>query len=356
MSRKTVVLIPHRKAFTLVELLVVIAIIGILVALLLPAIQAAREAARRMGCANNLHNIGLACLNYEQNQKHLPITVNRRPSFEERDIEGNRLGPPGGLLSIGNGGTGYSGKGWIVDILPYLEEQAMYDGMKPGFKGDWSFHPKFGGTGMGLKSVRPHVERQLPVLSCPSDESARPKDDLYYWQGAFVATTSYKGCIGDSLLTQESEPPGLTGEAGNGTAPFGVVGSPNCHNTADCNGLIFRNTYFRPVKLSKVTDGLSNTIMAGEGVVAQDLHSAAYFSDGDWATCGIPMNFFIYPEVESELTANWYKARGYKSLHPGGAQFVMADGSVHFIPENIDTLVYRALATRNGGEAVATLP
>jgi prepilin-type N-terminal cleavage/methylation domain-containing protein/prepilin-type processing-associated H-X9-DG protein len=349
MTRLTEAQRPRRSAFTLVELLVVIAIIGILVALLLPAIQAAREAARRIGCADNLHNIGLACLNFEQHAKHLPITVNRRPSFEERDINGVRLGPPSGLLSTANGGTGYSGKGWIVDILPHLEEQAMYDGMRPGFKGDWTFHPKFGGTGMGLKAILPHMERQLPVLSCPSDGSARPKDDLYYWQGAFVATTSYKGCIGDSCLTAVSEPPGRT------DSPFGD-GPPNCHNTVDCNGLIFRNSYFRPIKFAKVTDGLSNTILAGEGVVAQDLHSAAYFSDGDWATCGIPMNFFIYPEEESELVLNWYKARGYKSLHPGGAQFVMADGSVHFLPEDIDILVYRGLATRNGGEVATVIP
>lgn len=339
--------VNKQNGFTLVELLVVIAIIGVLVALLLPAVQAARESARRMGCSNNLKNIGLACLNYEQANKHLPITVNRRPSFEERGINGERLGPPGGLLATANGGPGYSGKGWIVDILPHIEQQAMYDGMKPGFKGDWSVHPTFGGTGMGQKSLRSYMSQQLPTLTCPSDESAKPSTKLYWWEGVEVATTSYKGCIGDSLLTSVSEPPGLTEPT-----PFPGLGSPNCHNTAECNGLIYRNTYFKPITLKSVTDGLSNTILAGEGVVSQDYHSAAYFSDGDWATCGIPLNYFIIPEDENQIISRWYEARGYKSYHAGGAQFVMGDGSVHYLPENIDSLVYRGLATRNVGESV----
>jgi prepilin-type N-terminal cleavage/methylation domain-containing protein len=337
----------RRVGFTLVELLVVIAIIGVLIALLLPAVQAAREAARRITCSNNLKNIGLACLNFEGVNKHLPVTVNRRPSFEERDIDGNRLGPPDGLLATKNGGPGYSGKGWIVDILPHIEEQAMYDGMKPGFKGDFSLHPTLGGTGMGLKAIRSYVNRQLPLLTCPSDESAKPSLRLYWWENVEVATTSYKGCIGDSLLTPVSEPPGRT------DSPFPGLGSPNCHNTAACNGLIYRNTYFAPITLESITDGQSNTILAGEGVVSQDYHSAAYFSDGDWATCGIPLNYFIVPDDEAVIVPRWYECRGYKSYHMGGAQFVMGDGSVQYLVENIDSLVYRGVATRNGGETVS---
>ena len=114
-----------RGAFTLVELLVVIAIIGILVALLLPAVQAAREAARRMGCSNNLHNIGLAVLNFSDAKKRIPHSLNMWP--EERDKTGQWIGPPGGSLAPANGGPGYSGRGWMVDILPQMEEQALYD-------------------------------------------------------------------------------------------------------------------------------------------------------------------------------------------------------------------------------------
>lgn len=337
---------PGHRGFTLVELLVVIAIIGVLVALLLPAVQAAREAARRMSCTNNEKNIGLACLSFEQANKHLPVTINQWGYREERDIKNMPLSPPGGKLGISNGGPGYSGKGWIVDVLPYLEQQAMYEGMSPGFVGD--FEVRFAGRGMGLRVVREnYVNRQLPVLSCPSDPSAVTSTKMYFWPNVEVATTSYKGCIGDSLLTAVSEPPGRT------DSPFPGLGSPNCHNTADCSGLIFRNTQYMPIKLATATDGVSGTFLAGEGVVSQDYHSAAYFSDGDWATCGIPLNYFIQSEDETQIIARWYEVRGYKSLHPGGANLVMADASVHFISESIESTTYRALATRNGGETAS---
>jgi len=136
-------------------------------------------------------------------------------------------------------------------------------------------------------------------------------------------------------------------------SPFPDLGSkPDCHNTADCNGLIWRNTYYRPINLKKVIDGTSNTFMVGECVVEQDYHSAAYFADGDWATCGNPLNFFINPAEESVIKSapQWMQARGFKSMHPGGAHFVMADGSVHFVNESVDHKIYRALATRNGNE------
>src|SRR3954453_12460300 len=97
-------------AFTLVELLVVIAIIGILVALLLPAIQAAREAARRMSCSNNLHNVALAILNFENAQKRLPYSISYKPEeYETQDT--NWIGPPGGSLDPAKGGPGYNGRG-----------------------------------------------------------------------------------------------------------------------------------------------------------------------------------------------------------------------------------------------------
>jgi prepilin-type N-terminal cleavage/methylation domain-containing protein/prepilin-type processing-associated H-X9-DG protein len=343
--------VRRRDAFTLVELLVVIAIIGILVALLLPAVQAAREAARRMSCSNNLHNIGLACLNFHDTAKHLPISI----SQWAEDFNRNRvwIGPPtgGGKMSTANGGPGYNGKGWIVDILPPMEETALADAIAQGLKaapGDFSITGPAAGRGMGHPSFRAMLEQQLPWLSCPSDPSAKASNEQWYWDippgnsKVITATTSYKGCIGDSVVGSGS---------GGDTGPFPSFGStPDCHNTAECNGLIWRVTYFNPLNVKKITDGNSKTFMVGESVVSQDYHSAAFFSDGSWASCGIPFNFFV-PNPAYATKQNWWReARGFKSLHPGGAHFVMADGSVQFINESIDHLTYRALSTRNGGE------
>jgi hypothetical protein len=176
---------------------------------------------------------------------------------------------------------------------------------------------------------------------------------MWYWDGILVATTSYKGVIGDPAIQSR----GCETDSPPGDSPFPDFGSHlDCHNTADCNGLIWRNTYYRPVAFRKVSDGVSKTLMIGEGVVSQDFHSMAYFSDGDWASCGIPLNFFVVPPPQVSNRQEWWQhGRGFKSLHPGGAQFAVADGSVHFVNESIDHNIYRWLSTRAGGES-ANLP
>jgi prepilin-type processing-associated H-X9-DG protein len=89
-------------------------------------------------------------------------------------------------------------------------------------------------------------------------------------------------------------------------------------------------------------------------VVSQDYHAAALFADGDWASCNAPLNFFVVGRTDEELQNDyWYDTRGFRSLHPGGAQFVMGDGSVQIIQEGVEHSVYRALATRNGEETVS---
>ncbi len=334
------------------ELLVVIAIIGILVALLLPAVQAAREAARRMSCSNNIHNIGLACLNFQDTSKHLPMSISQWAEDYNRNHVW--IGPPKGKMDPSNGGPGYSGKGWIVDILPSMEETALADAIAKALKASTNPFQITGpptGHGMGHPSIRAMLEQQIPWLSCPSDPSARSSNQQWYWDipegnsRVITATTSYKGCMGDSVIGSGS---------GGDLGPFPSFGSqPDCHNTTDCNGLIWCATYYNPIPLKKIVDGTSKTFMVGEGVVAQDYHSAAFFADGDWASCGIPLNYFV-PNATYDTRKNWWReARGFKSLHPGGAQFVMSDGSVHFVSEGIDHNVYRGLATRNGSETVS---
>jgi prepilin-type processing-associated H-X9-DG protein len=233
-----------------------------------------------------------------------------------------------------------------------MEEQPSSDTITQALKatpGDFSADVLPSGTarggGIGLPAIRPVVLTQLPWLSCPSDPSAKPSGDQFYWGGStavFTATTSYKGVLGDSVQTDG---------VGGAPQPIGSGGStPDCHNTADCNGLIWRNSSLKNIQLRKISDGTSKTFMVGESVVAQDYHSAAFFSDGDWATCGIPLNHFVEPETKDNLLKNWVESRGFKSMHPGGAHFVMADGSVHFVNETIDGVIYRGLSTRNGGE------
>ncbi|MCA9235583.1 MAG: DUF1559 domain-containing protein [Planctomycetales bacterium] len=351
----------QRRAFTLVELLVVIAIIGVLVSLLLPAVQAAREAARRMTCSNNLKNLGLACLNYNDTKKSLPVSTPERFHSDLRTVDCAVSSTPENIPDTLP--YGWNGKGWIVEVLPQLEQQAAYDQLVAQIKADKGFGVKpTRGLGLGAIEVRNIVGTQLPVLTCPSDESAKPSDQLWYWDnggagGIFTASTSYKGCVGDTLLSTDSVPcstnvvPPAVPDSGTNVG----TGSPDVHNTASNNGLFQRMSIAAPITLRTVTDGTSNTFMIGEGVVEQDYHSAAFYYDGDWATCGLPLNYFVHGVDENTLkTSFWYKTRGYKSLHPGGAQFVMADGSVHFVQESIDTRIYRGLATRDRGE-IATL-
>lgn len=338
----------RKEAFTLVELLVVIAIIGVLVALLLPAVQAAREAARRMSCSNNLKNLGLACLSFHDAKKVFPQSVTRW-DWEDQTAEcatgtvsnQNMPAPP----------MGYNGKGWIVDILPQVEQPAMHDFIVENYQGAFGINGPFG-NGMGKPVLSEMLANQLPIITCPSDNTAVPSDQQWYWQNRLTATTSYKGCIGDSLLSSDAVP------CSTNVDPPATIdsGSPDTHNTMSNNGMFQRTSIWAPITLKSVTDGTSNTFLVGENVVAMDYHSAAYFADGDWATCSIPINYLPQHLTLTDFKDGNYSkgVRGFKSLHPGGAQFVMADGSVHFVQENIDVRSYRALSTRDGGDIAST--
>ncbi len=301
-----------RLGFTLVELLVVITIIGVLMSLLLPAVQQIREAARRMSCANNIKQLGLAILNYETTHQVFPFGI-----AYDGPHDGTQIPP----------GTSLTGKGWLVSVLPQLEQQALFDQMTPGFSG-----PMNSDEGMRSPQLRPFVKTVLPVFTCPSDgESERTSTEEFQWKGIEVAVTNYKGCIGDTRM----------GGAG--------VGSPDCHTHARCPGLFWRHSYIFTQRIATVRDGASSTFMLGEDVPFYNHHSGAYYANGDYSSCHMPLNFF-------PADANyWPETIAFRSLHPGGANFCMVDGSAHFIIEGVDHNLYRALSTKHG-EEIAQLP
>jgi prepilin-type N-terminal cleavage/methylation domain-containing protein len=354
-----------RAGFTLVELLVVIAIIGILVALLLPAVQAAREAARRTSCTNNLRNIGLAVLTHHDAKKHFPVS----------------MGMPGEDWQ--NRGT--PAVGWILNTLPQLEEQPLFDRFVAGgaFDGNYIWNGCAGsssgggssgggrsGPGGSIKrglasvnngiSVCELMQTPLNILHCASDESSRQlSDQQWQWLGSFVETTNYKGVLGDTWLGVNTifngdGTPYPSGNFQGETHPH-QYDLRDCHRDTRCQGIFFRHSYLSPVRIATITDGTSKTFMLGEDLPEFNHHSTAYYSNGDWCTCNLPLNhgLSISPGEVEFFAENWTEAQGFRSRHVSGANFCAADGSVRFVSEAVDNLVYRTSCTRNGNETVS---
>jgi prepilin-type N-terminal cleavage/methylation domain-containing protein/prepilin-type processing-associated H-X9-DG protein len=338
--------------FTLVELLVVIAIIGILVALLLPAVQAARESARRMSCTNKLKNIGLAALNYHDTAGHFP---------ESSGMYANIDGP---------NGAG-SAAGWITRVLPQLEQGSLYDQFKQGgafagifVQGSCARGGLPGKYGLASKnngiSVPELMKSQLEVLACPSDaQASTPSSEQFGWGGCQVTVTTYKGVLGDTVVG-ETDGSAFTNASSaypsgryDKPAPAGVGTSDrDCHRDTRCRGVFFRQSWRRPISIAKITDGTSNTFLIGEDVPAYNYHSAAFYADGDWCSCNTPLNNLMNLPPESVDPDFWWEQRGFRSFHPGGANFCLADGSVRYVTDGVDNVLYRTSCTRNGEEVV----
>lgn len=356
--------VTGRRAFTLVELLVVIAIIGILVAMLLPAVQAAREAARRASCINNMKNIAIAAINYHDTYGHFPVNEDYYggPSIRIVDVDELTEVEWVSREDAGNLPTeGLDGGGWIVRTLPFIEEQTLFDQFDVpdhGINGDWrDLNPSTLGMNWTLDVAFTNALGQQPaVLNCPSDEAAGPSENQYpYTDGGevpllnpvSVATTSYKGCAGDGHFEFEAsfapQPPGLR------------TYDPlfQCYDSNDCLGIFWRTTYVKGgVRLRQVSDGTSNTFLIGEASPV-DGNSAAWSSDGDWAITAVELNWD--PQASGACTNPgakqcWSQYRGFRSKHPGGANFATVDGAVTFVNDDIEPLVYRAVSTRARGE------
>ncbi len=344
--------------FTLVELLVVIAIIGVLVALLLPAVQAAREAARRMSCQNNVKNIGLACLNYESSKSVMP---------------------PSSLSAARSGNNGLS---WPVMVLPYVEQgslsqdianriQAIKEGAGAGDADAY-------GLGEAINELR------LDLYSCPSDSNAI--DNLS--ETTIRLATNYSAIAGSFISRFNLQFGGAPSCAQNS--------GDNCVGSAasgiNTDGIMYPGSN---VALRQVTDGTSNTFLVGERTyqlrawTAGNYHSDNFCRGKPIPPCTIPLghtplgslsssskNIDDRFPVNGNLNVIGYydshsNSRGdlpempngaprgmsfnnmlFASYHTGGANFVYTDGSVHFISDAVNSITYLALASRNGEEII----
>jgi prepilin-type N-terminal cleavage/methylation domain-containing protein len=244
-----------RTGFTLVELLVVIAIIGVLVALLLPAVQAAREAARRAQCTNNLKQIGLGLANYESGLGQLPTQF---APYDEAGVDGN-------------------GISWMVQILPFIEQQSLFGSIDS--TGKMSAR-----EGMIRQQNYPALETPIDVYFCPSDPLEETTvDDAWQATGIPLGVTNYAGVLGPHDL-------------GNGSI-FG--GLPDCHNytscqnaesrgrqeyCTECSGTFWRHSHLAPVSLESFADGLSNTMIVGEVLPEFDAFKYWPLSSGTYAS------------------------------------------------------------------------
>ncbi len=313
-----------RTAFTLVELLVVIAIIGVLVALLLPAVQQAREAARRVECTNQLKQLGLAMHNYHDTYGRLP------PGNSE--IESMSPAQPRREW------------GWAPRILPFIEASATYeqiDFTKPSYDRPSSWNVSMMDDPSVICNYKV-VRTIYPEFLCPSN----PDDGQALTEDHFGASWELSQCdyaanIGDhrnatGIGFPASDNPAVTTGAGNSiVVPRGVIG---CRDWS--------------AKFRDITDGLSHTYLLGECIGAwsswQNWGSAC-FANTAW-----PVNYRNRDFMDGTLNAgHWDFNIGFRSFHPGGAEFLMCDGSVKFIAETTDGPIYRAGASRSGGETLS---
>jgi prepilin-type N-terminal cleavage/methylation domain-containing protein len=313
--------------FTLVELLVVIAIIGILVALLLPAIQAAREAARRAQCVNNVRQIAIAMQNYHDTKKHLPqYHAGIKPAGSTTDY-------------AAGAGWQWAGPVWSIIIMPYIEEQALYDSFNKNEK-------------MTSITNRRYARQVVTSYICPSNMTAsnpiftdrqdlagpdvnNPSNSLGLYYAVSMGPTIPDACkYCPSTLTGPNNP------CCQG-ANFGT--NPRDNST----GMYGRSDGKRTFK--QVADGLTHTFLVGETMPEQCVYQGAYAPNFSLAGTMTPLNTFLSCPVPP--AGQCYKdSCGFKSAHPGGAHFAMVDASVHFVAETIDYIVYNNLGTRKGGE------
>ncbi len=342
----------RRRGFTLIELLVVIAIIAVLISLLLPAVQSAREAARRAQCINNLKQIGLAVHNY---------------------IDTNDIVPPGAI----GGNWGNTGITWRQMILPHVEQNTAFNNL--------NFILHLGGASPSNATIYYTV---FPTFLCPSDglngNGYLPAGVVDQSNGVWPADNNWVGPNGDPASTDKRVTVSnynysfgdnyavwpLSGANPWETDPAVVLapGTPKrgfdgFWGTKTNNGTMRGFSDYRDgqvTKLSGITDGTSNTILAGEGLPDEDANGEFWTFTGAASGTTLPINL---KTNNRQATASFgtgdftnryaYSARGFKSRHPGGANFLLADGSVRFLKNTINPVTFNALGSRAGGEVIS---
>lgn len=313
-----------RQAFTLVELLVVIAIIGVLIALLLPAVQQAREAARRMQCTNNQKQLGIALHNYHDTFGVFPPGVVGLVNYDGSDPKNFQNTPPT----------------WMQMILPFIEQGNLYEQQKPHFD-------------QGQRAATaPGRFTEIEGLMCPTDPNTPKITDIdpSVWYGNFGFGGNYVACSGDDYFTPSSD-----------------------SHMQNRNGIFFGKS---STDFGDIVDGTTNTLMIGELLVVpdiaprsasnQDLRGSYYFGRRAAACFSTrePPNTLVGDRLSSCRNMPRSPCNGQgtdnmviyaRSYHPGGANLMLGDGSVRFVPETVNRTVYQAFGTRAGGETPGDL-
>ncbi len=305
-----------RTAFSLIELLVAVVIIGVLLALILPAVQSARQAARLVTCRNNLKQILLAMQSYETTHQVFPLSYGK------------------GVFSADN-----TGASWMQLILPQIDQANLFGKLRFGM-------PL---SDPGNTAVAQTV---IPVFLCPGDGGNGRMGFRANVPGVW-AVNNYKACAGSNWNWGAFSP--VASSAGrNANSPDGLD-----HG----NGLIWRGYTGSNIKrwpggpppvtrMSDLRDGSGHTFAVGESVPEWCRHTWWYWFNGTTATCAIPLNYKKQPDLQIDSEGDWQHNYSFMSRHPGDANFGLADGSVRFISDSIELSIYRALASVQGGEPV----